>query len=224
MVIRYLKLQAYTNSSPLSIAPPKRLYAITVLTTTVTKRIYKGLNLSCRRILIFKTNVKKNITSALQPTHRGLGCNTAHSTSYLFALYLFYSYVTAIMSLTRTQQFSEDKSTTKHQKANLIQSLKITHLYISRGSYTIILNNIQYLYNIIPFILSSKLYKNIYPIHLREFQSSNELEGVSDKCMIISVPHDLFTYLHITYITYIHDLLATLQPFTFYLYISHNST
>ena len=128
------------------------------------------------------------------------------------------------MSLTRTQSFAKDKSTTKYQKADLIQSLEATCLYISRGSYTVILNNIQDLYNIISLILSSKLHKNIYPIHLRELQSSNELEGVSDKFMFISVPHDSFTYLHITYIIYIYDVLATLQPFTFYMYISHNST
>ena len=135
------------------------------------------------------------------------------------------------MSLTRTQPqielsqpFAKDKSTTKHKKADLIQSLKVTCLYISRGSYTVILNTIQDLYNTISFILSFKLHTNIYPIHLRELQSSNELEGVSDKFMFISVPHDSITYLHITYIIYIYDVLATLQPFTFYMYISHNPT
>ena len=102
--------------------------AIHSLTTTVTKRIYKDLNLSCCQILIFKTNVNENITSALRPSHRGLGCNTAHSASYLLALCLFYSYVTTIMSLTRTQPFTKDKSTTKHQTADLIQSLKVTCL------------------------------------------------------------------------------------------------
>ena len=91
LVIRYLKLQAYTNSSPLSIASPTLLHAITFLTTTVTKRIYKDLNLPCRLILIFRTNVNENITSALRPAHRELGCNTTHSTSYLLALCLFYS-------------------------------------------------------------------------------------------------------------------------------------
>ena len=70
----------------------------------------------------------------------------------------------------------------------------------------------------------SKLHKNIYSIHLRELQSSNVLEGVSDKSMFISVPHDSFTYLHNTYIIYICDELATLQPFIFYMYISYNST
>ena len=42
--------------------------------------------------------------------------------------------------------------------------------------------------------------------------------------MSISVPRDLFIYLHITHIVYIYDVLVTLQLFTFYMYISHNST
>ena len=123
-----------------------------------------------------------------------------------------------------SQPFTKDKSIAKHQNADSIQPLKVTCLYISRGSYTVILNNIQDLYNIISFILSSKLHTNIYPIHLRELQSSNELEGVSDKFMIISVFCDSITYLHITYIICINDVLVTLQPFTFYMYISHNPT
>ena len=136
MIIRYLKLQAYNNSSPLSIASPILLHAITFLTTTVTT--------PCCRILIFKTNVNKNITSALRPTHCGLGCNTyhsnIHSNLYLLTLHRFYSYVTTIMSLTRTQSFAKDKPTTKYQKADLIQSLKATCFYFSKGSYTVILN------------------------------------------------------------------------------------
>ena len=71
---------------------------------------------------------------------------------------------------------------------------------------------------------SFKSHKNIYSIHLRELQSSNELKGVSDKFKFISVHHDSFIYLHITYIIYIYDVLASLRLFTFYIYISHNST
>ena len=47
---------------------------------------------------------------------------------------------------------------------------------------------------------------------------------LSDKFMFRSVPHNSFIYLHITYIIYTYDVLVTLQLFTFYMYISHNST
>ena len=130
------------------------------------------------------------------------------------------------MSLTKTKLFAKDKSTTKYQTADLIRSLESTCLYISRGSYTVLLNNDRDLHNIISLILSSKLYKNTYPIYLRELQSSNEHKGVSDKFMFRSVPHDSHIYLYIiyiTYITYTYDVLVTLQLFTFYMYISHNS-
>ena len=39
--------------------------------------------------------------------------------------------------------------------------------------------------------------------------------NLSDKFMFISVYHDSFIYLHITYIIYICDVLAALQLFTF---------
>ena len=79
LVIWYLKLQAYTNLLLTSTAFPILSHAITSLTTTVTERIYKDLNLSLCQIIFSKTNVNENITNALRPTHRGLGCNTYHS-------------------------------------------------------------------------------------------------------------------------------------------------
>ena len=147
LVIWYLKLQAYTNSLLTSTAFPTLSHTINSLTTIVTERVYKDLILSLCQILIFKTNVNENITSALQPTHREQGCNTYHSNLhskfYLLTLYWFYSYVTTIMSPTRTQSFAKDKPTTKYQKTDLIQSLEATCFYISRGSYTVVLNNIR---------------------------------------------------------------------------------
>ena len=79
LIIWYLKLQAYINLLPASTAFPTLLHAITSLTTTVTERIYKDLNLSRCQILTFNTNVNGNITSAPRSTHCGLGCNTYHS-------------------------------------------------------------------------------------------------------------------------------------------------
>ena len=48
-------------------------------------------------------------------------------------------------------------------------------------------------------------------MYLRELQSSNELEGVSDKFKFISVPIESFFYLHVANIIYIYDILATLE-------------
>ena len=163
LIIWYLKLQAYTNLLLTSTAFSALLHAITSLTATVTERIYKDLNLSRCQIPTFKTNVNENITSALRPTHCGLGCNinhsNLHSNFYSLTLHWCYSYVTTIISLTRTQSFAKGKPTTKYQKADLIQSLEATCFYVSRGSYTISLNNIRNLHTIISLILSSKLHK-----------------------------------------------------------------
>ena len=227
MVIWCVKLQAYTHLFPIFTVFSTFLYTITSL-TTVTERIHIGHNLSRHQILISKTNVHEDITSALRLTQFGLGCHTyrsnPHSHSYSFTLHRFLSYFPSIMSPTKTQSFFQDKATTKYQTTDLVRSLESTCLYISRGSHTVLLNNVQDLHNIMSLILSSKLHKNIYSIHLRELQSSNEHKGVSDKFMFRSVPHDSNIYLHITYITYTYDVLVTLQLFTFYMYISQNST
>ena len=61
-------------------------------------------------------------------------------------------------------------------------------------------------------------------IKIYAFMPNCGLKKLSDKFMFISVPHDSITYLHITFIIYIYDVLATLQPLSFYMYISHNST
>ena len=114
------------------------------------------------------------------------------------------------MTQTKTQSFAEYKFTTKYQTADLVRSLESTCFYISRGSFTVILNNVPDTHNIRSLILSFKLHKYIYPMHLRELQSSNEHKGVSDKFMFRSVSHDTFIYLHVTYITYTYDVIVTL--------------
>ena len=85
------------------------------------------------------------------------------------------------------------------------------------------MNNIRNLHIIMSLIQSTEIQKSIYPIHLREFQSSNKHKGVSDKLIFRSVPHESYIYLYITYIVYTYDVHVTLQLFTFYMYISHNS-
>ena len=155
----YLKLQTHINLLLTSTSFPTISHIITFLTTKGIE-IYKILNLSCCQIITFKTNFNEYFISALRPTHRGLGCNAYHSNFYLLTLPWFYSYVTTIIFPTNIQSFVKDKPTTKYQKDDLIQSLEATRFYISRGGYTVILNNIRELYNIISLILSSKLQKS----------------------------------------------------------------
>ena len=53
---------------------------------------------------------------------------------------------------------------------------------------------------------------------------TDSVDVVSDKFMIILVPHESIPYLQITFSIYIYDVLTTLPPLTFYMYIFHNST
>ena len=108
LVMWYLKLQTHINLLLTSTSFPTISHIITFLTTKGIE-IYKILNLSCCQIITFKTNFNEYFISALRPTHRGLGCNAYHSNFYLLTLHLFYSYVTSIMFLTRTQSFAKNK-------------------------------------------------------------------------------------------------------------------
>ena len=65
-------------------------------------------------------------------------------------------------------------------------------------------------------ILSFKLHKNIYPIHLQELQSSNKHNRVSDNFIFSSVPltHLSIYILHILSTHMMYSLLYNYLPFS----------
>ena len=95
---------------------------------------------------------------------------------------------------TRTQSFTQDTTATKYQIADyIIQPLKlikfttvylyfelVMYLYISSGSFTVLLKSIQ----------SLQLLYGLVNLHqLRELQCSNKHKGVTNK-LFVSVPRD----------------------------------